>query len=433
MVEEMFPSWIKKRKRDPRSTVVENKSTKRRKRTNTSWSSSKWSELQPELLEMIIKRLSFVGMLRFKAVCSSWNSIARSYAASIINQTPWLTLPSDDDHTRRFYSLEEKKVYTVKNSFQDFPGASWCVGSSHGWLVILDDPNNIPHLFNPISENRSMELPHIPSTTNSLLGSPPFYHVAKAVLSSDPSCNNNFSAAIIYGIQPSRLAFYNHGDEEWTDLNGEHQEYCDIIFHNDKLFALADNGCVEAWDFRKPSPKKIINLQPASAKELDLDYTSNRDKFSTNTYLVESSDEIMSVVRCIGNFVNEEGKAIHEIDVPDEPYSPCPYRTLQFYVFKLNFAANKWEKVECLPNCALFLGGSQSISLSTKDVSGCEENSIYFTDDRWDEIELLGDTDSYGGHDMGVYNLEDKVVKQFYPFDKWRIDPPPFWIVPSPW
>lgn len=166
---------------------------------------------------------------------------------------------------------------------------------------------------------------------------------------------------------------------------------------------MAGNGFFESWHLRELSPQKAINLQPSFAKEIDLDYISHRDKFSTNTYLVESSGEILSsVVRCIGNFVNEEGKTIHEMDVLDELNSPCPYKTLQFYVFKLNFAANKWEKVDCLPNCALFLGCSQSISLSTKDVSGCEENSIYFTDDRWDEIELLGDNDSYGGHDMGV-------------------------------
>ncbi|KAL6132595.1 hypothetical protein ACLB2K_064835 [Fragaria x ananassa] len=208
-----------------------------------------------------------------------------------------------------------------------------------------------------------MELPHIPRSTTT-------------ILSTDPSRNKNFSVAITYGIQPSRLAFYNHGDEEWTDLNGEHQEYYDIIFHNDQLFALV------AMDMEL-SPQKAINLQPSLAKEIDLDYISHRDKFSTNTCLVESSGEILSVVRCIGNFVNEEGKTIHEIDVLDELNSPCPCKTLHFYVLKLNFAANKWEKVDCLPNW-------------------CEENSIYFTDDRWDEIEMLGDNDSCGGHDMGA-------------------------------
>lgn len=433
MVEEVFPSWTKKRKRDPLQWSTLENSTKKRK--TTSWSSSKWSELQPELLELIIKRLTFVDMLRLKAVCSSWNSTAQSCVALMMNKAPWLMLPSyqeNDDLTRCFYSLKDNKVYTIKNAFEDFRGA-WCVGSSHGWLVILMD-KKIPHLLNPIFGNKSIELPQIPSATSSLIGSNvPCYRVAKAVISSDPS-RYNFSVAIIYGMRPSRLAFYNHGDEEWTELNGEHQEYCDIIFHNDQLFALAENGSVEAWDFRKPSPKRSINLQP-SAKEVDLrDYTSD-ERFSTMTYLVESSGEILSVVRCIANYVNHEGKAIHEMDLPNEPCSPCPYRTLQFYVFKLNFAANKWENMESLRNRALFLGGSQSMSLSTGEVPGCEENSIYFTDDSWDAIEWSGhehEEDAHGGHDMGVYNLEEKVVKQFYQVDKWRIDPPPFWIVPNP-
>ncbi|BBG92586.1 F-box family protein with DUF295 [Prunus dulcis] len=59
------------------------------------------------------------------------------------------------------------------------------------------------------------------------------------------------------------------------------------------------------------------------------------------------------------------------------------------------------------------------MSVSTRDFPELEENSIYFTD-------------GYGGHDNGVYNIGNKVVKPFDQLDKWKIDPPPFWIVPNP-
>ncbi|KAM1543275.1 hypothetical protein ACFX15_012465 [Malus domestica] len=417
----------------------------RRHKTRRSISPN-WPDLQSEILELFMKNFSFPDKLRFKSVCSSWNHAMKCYYATSFPQTsPWLMLPSDEENvvnTRCFYSLREEKIYTVKNVLQECHDA-WCVGSSYGWLVIMDN-NSIPHLLNPVSQRRiqlpqiwSLHCPINPDSIEQLRRN----FIAKAVLSSYPSHNDSFVVAIIYGALPSKLGFCKYGEKgsRWRGLEGVHGEYCDVIFHKEKLYALAGDGSVEVWDFKKSStPIKTMNLhQPflelESVNRITKDLS--KEKYSTQTYLVESLGEILSVGRVIGNFVNHEGTAICEGDL-DEYGCFCPYRTLQFYVLKLNFTANKWEKVESLRDRALFLGGNQSMSVSVHDFPECEENSIYFTDDRWDEITLDVGRDhdyDYGGHDVGVYNIANKVVKPIYEFRKWRVEPPPFWIVPNPW
>ncbi|PQM36107.1 F-box protein [Prunus yedoensis var. nudiflora] len=336
-----------------------------------------WSELQPELLQLIMNNLSFVNILRFRAVCSSWNHAAKSCATSSCPpprtpSTPWLMLPSSSEENdqnnpasgaRCFYSLEEQKVYTIKSSFQDFDhAAAWCVGSSHGWLIFNSKANL--HLLNPISP-RKIQLP-------------PMWHIAKAVL---------------YLLRPD----------------------------SEQLFALAGDGSVEGsvevWEFNKSFPIKTIDLpQPfAEIEKADIMQNFSIYKYSTQNYLVESLGEILYVGRVIGNFINHEGIAVVQEDLPEGFDVIFPYRTLRFYILKLNITGKKWEKVESsLRNRALFLGGNQSMSVSTRDFPELEENSIYFTDDRLRDINFQFDC---SGHDNGVYNIGNKVVKPFDQLD----------------
>ena len=88
------------------------------------------------------------------------------------------------------------------------------------------------------------------------------------------------------------------------------------------------------------------------------------------------------------------------------------------------------EKVESLKDQVVFLGGNQSMSLSSHDFSECISNSIYFLDDRWFEMDV---DYLYGGHDFGFFNLDDEEIRQFYHYDLEKFDPPPFWITPNPW
>ncbi|XP_061993300.1 F-box protein At2g05970-like [Rosa rugosa] len=392
-----------------------------------------WSELPADLLELILKSLTAVDIIRFKAVCTSWMYATKYYP---LPQPPWLMLPSNqqnDVNSRRFFDVADKArtIYTMTNLFRGFSD-SWCIGSSHGWLVIVDKKTAV-HLFNPLSGGRSIELPEI----GTIAGIPRSFnidvhilhrlcriHTCKAVLSSNPSRNKNFMAAIIYNKRNSTLAYYKKGYRTWIELYNDHREsYSDVIFHNDdQLFALVrDGSSIDLWNLKEnPVVITTIRLQPCAISMVrgERRYFSSFLKYAS--YLVESLDEILLVVRIV---------VIHGL-----------YKTHSFRVFKVNVKNSQLEKVECLHDRVLFLGGNQSLSLSTRDFPALQDSSVYFTDDRWSMMNFNyyylgeGEKDShnnYGGHDVGVYSLEDGVVKLFDQIDNRQIIyPPPFWILP---
>ncbi|KAJ6402719.1 hypothetical protein OIU84_014762 [Salix udensis] len=63
-----------------------------------------------------------------------------------------------------------------------------------------------------------------------------------------------------------------------------------------------------------------------------------------------------------------------------------------------------------LDDQAVFMGRNHPASVLVCDLPGCEENSVYFTDDYW---ERMNENDLYGGHDMGVYNLKGQKCQTF--------------------
>ncbi|XP_004308486.1 PREDICTED: putative F-box protein At4g22660 [Fragaria vesca subsp. vesca] len=398
---------------------------------------SRWSDLPPELLELIMKKLASVDILRFEAVCSRWCKTAKSYISSPyftldMPQTPWLMIPGGEGnhiHTRRFFNLSEFKYYTIKNTFGYMPDAC-CIGSSHGWLVLTDEKARPARLLNPFSGDR-IDLPSIGWRSTIFLGMSRD-DVVKVVTSSKPPSEEDFGVVVVVVILNSttiglsQLACYRHGhDEGWTNISTVvSYAYHDGIFHstNGNLYALATDGSVEVWDMRQCSPITTLHLQPLS-HQLDIDLKLLIPCTDSMFYLVESLGELLLVRRFIRKTTDHPG---------------YPYRTVHFSIYRLKSISKgfEWEKVESLHNQSLFLGGNHSISLSCHSLPECEENSIYFTDDRWWEMNKNGKygVGNIGGHDLGVYNIKDDIVKPmpcYMRFDRSSINPPPFWIVPD--
>ncbi|KAL4600976.1 hypothetical protein ACB092_11G238700 [Castanea dentata] len=395
----MGESFRKRRK------ILGERFRKRRKISSKAWkaeteakysSSYSWSDLPAELLGLILRKVPFVDTIRCKAVCSSWRSAASQAQAEFhsIQSTPWLMLPSDqegDFTTSRFFNLAEKKVYKMKDVFGAFGDDVWCVGSCHGWLVMLDDEAN-PVLFNPFSRVH-IQLPLIHVEFFNPIDRSEFAQIkkdfiSKAILFADPSHSNNFGAVVVIYGTLSSLAYCKQGDTTWTNFAGEN-----------RLYALRCNCSVEVWEFQSALPTKILSIEPSTTLK-HVDGKLPRDKVSTQLYLVKTSSDFLIIQRTIGNFVNAEG----------DFSLVCPYRTKLFCVYKLDLSKKKLVKVESLKDQAVFLGGNQSLSLSSHDFSECISNSICFTDDPWSE---MGVDYLYGGHDFGLFNLDDEEISQF--------------------
>ncbi|CAL0325624.1 unnamed protein product [Lupinus luteus] len=331
---------------------------------------------------------------------------------------------------RSIFSVLDNKCYEWKNMFKNLAGA-WCVGSSHGCLVLLD--NKATPFILKLSSLLCTQFPPFP---------PPFLHplseanfvtymrkmfVIKAVLNRSPSRDDsNYILAIIYGCH-SKLAFCCKSST-WVEISYAKRSYYDIVLNNNYLHALAQDGSVEVWDLCEEVPRKILYVKPTMEINEQEDKEFPRDLFSTQLYMVLSGGEVLLVKRYIGNFVNEDGRVLYEGDLLSEDDTQpliCPYRTKHFSVYTL-LNGTKWEKVTSLHDRVLFLGANESISVPIQALQSCEANTIYFSDDRWEEMNM---DYSYGGQDWGVFSLQDRSVKLLLPYTD-MVKPPPIWVVP---
>lgn len=414
---------------------------------------SLWSDLPSELLELIALKLSMVEVARFKSVCSSWNNAARGYPTG-----PFLMVPSpadDQEQSLQFFSFQEgeekkKLVFTAKDNLEKLLDNGRCVGSSHGWLIVQDKFAN-PWLLNfftgkEIQIPKRETFPHIHSIEEiddenfEVKYNPKFDKyphcvskwfkdlqkdlIQKAVLSTNPSLDKNFKVAIIFS-SVSRLAYWNESKEghKWTVL-GHSCDYKDVVWDEERLCAINGQGIVEVWDLKSSVPTRKICVSPQNPGIFEVGFRFD----ALQLYLACSNGGIFVIARYIGDMVNENGEVVDEADLLlDDDTHPlvCPYRTLNFKVFKLDLIQETLSEVKSLQDQAMIVGGNQTVLLSTKDFDGLKKDSVYFSDNYWDRID---EDYMYGGHDVGIFNLGEGSIEMLCDLD--RIEPNPFWVLP---
>ena len=190
-------------------------------------------------------------------VCSSWNRIVRSPSnarqgwgslalIAFRNWRRWRYRRLPLFQCRR--ARNRAKIYKLKNRVcKDF-GKWRCIGSSHGWLILLDHERSCPFLLNPFSSTRILLPP--PETIADIVGyldgegyyvldcsnskrfisievlRDGFFH--KATPSSHPYLRKKYGAIVIYNNK-SKLAFWKHGEVTWHNFNGASQSgYTDV-------------------------------------------------------------------------------------------------------------------------------------------------------------------------------------------------------------
>ncbi|XP_074370532.1 putative F-box protein At4g22660 [Apium graveolens] len=407
-------------------------------------------DLPEDMSDKILLKMSLISILNFKTVCRSSRNVVRSFVSSSSNSqvhlVPWILLPRKLEDKRRigFSTYDDQMVFMRTNAPPEFYDGL-CLGTSHGWLVMLDKDIE-PYLFNPFSFEK-ITLPEIFTFPNiqCLFGSVgsgyyihyyenPYKHrrriksvqelrtkfVSKAVVSANPSHNNgNFFVLMISAWRKTGaiLAFCYSGDDVWMQLGDHDESYCDVICHDDMFYALNYPDEIEIWDVHNGYPTKrtsIVAKYPQKVFDTKRSLKF-RDCDTTRSYLVEVSGDLFLVVRFIGGLVRSHETSKFELR----------HETLCFQVYKLDTSIKKWEEVESLGDLVYFVGGNQSKSLLVPDNSAYKANSIYFTDDYWDMMYWRKNH-----YDIGVYHMEDKSIEKTLRFD-WQNEPPPFWIDPE--
>ncbi|KAL3507447.1 hypothetical protein ACH5RR_032829 [Cinchona calisaya] len=399
---------------------------------NKKSSRPNWSELNQDLLELIVDKLSYVDILRFKAVCTSWLAATERFSPG-----PLLILPSNqetdhrEEHVRLgAFSVKDKTIHDlnlVVEKHEDlllaYEGFR-VLGSSHGWLV-AENSSGL-YLLNIFSRTckilpgkATIPAPQSFGPKFSLFHSPTI--IRKAILTSNPSLDDDYKVIIIYGLCEN-LAFCGFGDDEWKGFS-DCEGYYDIVWYNMLLYTLRGGVNIEVWDFSDSCfPTKKMCIQCSYSPNVCF----QRDVYSTQWYLVPSLGEILFIVRYIGEFVNNKGELLCEGDLTDEI---CPYKTFKFQVYKVDMIERKLEQVKSLKDRVMFVGGNHGISVSAKDYQELEANSIYFTDDYLDR---LHEDYSYGGHDFGLFRLKDENIGSIFELDiSGRFEVAPFWVFPN--
>ncbi|XP_058733618.1 uncharacterized protein LOC131605257 [Vicia villosa] len=270
---------------------------------------------------------------------------------AFLSSAPYVILPSfnqetdyeDDDNNvhRNILVLFDDKYYKWNTIFNSHEGA-WCVGSSNNFLMFIDN-KGYPFLLNP-SSNTFIHVP--PFTSLIQHANVPSYSyyveslrksfVSKAVLMSSPS-PSQYTLAIMYDC-PCRIAFCNNHNASWVELYDAKRFYSDIVFHNNILYALDEDGFIEGWDFfHQKVPRKILEVNyPTLILDKEQEIKFPIDKFSTKLYLVISKRDFLLIERFIGNFVHPNGEVVYEGSNLSDQVEICPYRTKHFNVYKLD-------------------------------------------------------------------------------------------------
>ncbi|KAK7309433.1 hypothetical protein RJT34_06157 [Clitoria ternatea] len=358
------------------------------------------SELPADLLNEIVKYIhSLRDYVRIGAVCKTWNLALPKTIPNHITTPLRLVLPSQE-RIHQFSIVPHLRMPELHNCF--------IAGSSFGWLFCVGIDRTLL-VVNPLTKSR-FNLPPIPTFSPVAYGrniiEKPFIcmqrnFVTKIIFTCSPDHSKEFMAV---ANQRSRLAFCRSGDDTWTDIKhrGTWCKYEDIIYHDGKVYAIDDRYRLHEFDMKTARGGWSGVSMPRG----------DGHSYNYAKYLAFNPEgDLLLLVRHFEFYLEPVYKS---------------YKTCRVDVYKRN--ANKWMRECSLGNNVLVIGYNSPIWMShILDNKGNQlRNCICFSDNM---VEFHY-RDRVGGHDVGIYNLEDGTVTQIFPNSDF-IWPPPVWLSQS--
>ncbi|GER53383.1 hypothetical protein STAS_30889 [Striga asiatica] len=381
----------------------------------------------------------------------------RQIHPSSSSSSPWLMLPPSIDVTftgdasisYNFYSLADNKIVTHSLEERELADPLMVfAGSSLGWLALMS-PSRDLFLYNPISRRR-INLPSVgdlPDYPDNLA------EVNKVVLSCSPE-EPNCRAIIIYN-NVCALAFCCPGfSKEWTHIGDHHwfdenlgrafrEGYMDCVYstRHEALFSLTKQGVLESWDLRDPHSPRAVKIAEVGQRSGRIRYKKQKHLLLTcepveHLVVAGQDQDLLLVTQYVVVAFDFDGLYADGNDPSKKIIKRgLPCLTTDFAVKIFNPEDEDDVKyVKSLDGFALFVGfQSDAFALGVAEFAELKSNSIYFTDGVEDG--LIEDYPT-GGHDIGIFDYENKTVSPcYYPCDIKKMKktfPAPMWFFPTP-
>ncbi|KAF7045678.1 hypothetical protein CFC21_054761 [Triticum aestivum] len=321
-----------------------------------------WSDLPPELLGLVLKRLpSLADRVRLRAVCHPWRSNGLLQQLPI--PFPWLTLP---DGT--FFSIPGGEVHRMP-----IPDGARCCGAIDNWLFLMSSDDTCT-LMNPFSKT-TFELPNLVAVwrREAHYESDPKQLLYKLVTPSalDISPDSLIAALTKDGgngtlciSQPPIATYMVQGNRKPL------QHLFDVAFFDGKLYAVSVFGKLFSLKFRNnlgSKPKIKCVIESLGDCRGGPECIPREEVCTYRLYLVECGGRLLMVRR----FIRHIGPLSRD-------YVFENMQTGGFVVLEADLGSNpcRWRRISELG--ALFIGQHGSKSMPARECSGSEEDCIYF-------------------------------------------------------
>ncbi|GER56382.1 hypothetical protein STAS_34111 [Striga asiatica] len=407
-----------------------------------------------------------------RATDNKSNSVARNSSSDDNNwssvKSPWLMLPPSVECGNvlyyNFYNLAESRIERIRSTLEGDDDDAKFVGSSHGWIAVLNRRNHGLFLWNPMTEVR-INLPSLLTLPDPQINCCGI--VSKLILSCSPDHDVDQCRAMMIFGPFNRLAFCQPGrSTHWTPIGHLYWTkylYGEVSHHSDeeddyvrrytdcvyspthKLFFCYVMWRLECWDLGDlECPRicwsEIVRYMSGVASELETRVLCWRyPEVMTQQFLVvaEQMNQLFLMDRQVCLRMG-----------PDATYRPhiyfgkyrgwddkFPHQTFSFDVFKVDYISGKLIMTSLegsLDGLAMFIGKNHSFAIPTPTNHGLEKDCIYFTDTNRHQPPAGS---IYGGHDIGIYHCATRTFSDcFYPRDTNKINkivPAPMWFTPN--
>ncbi|XLR20687.1 hypothetical protein HN51_067475 [Arachis hypogaea] len=336
----------------------------------------RWLDIHQDLFNEMTKRFySYDNYIQLRLVCKQWNLELPKIPDG--NKVPWLVLSTGS---------------AAKESFQEEVRAPEDEG-----IGSLEE-KGIYHLMLPDMQDNIMYGSYMKGdriTHNLILVHK--IQIWKAIINSAPNNDNDsdFIAVVIYGLF-LELAFYMPNENRWIrfptkDLDDVH----DVIFFEEKIFAVDGNGQLYEFDTRTKSG-------PVGGKHEATPPPSIVGMPNCSYYLIggDNGSLLMLVKGVRYRYYMKNQKRF------------CKCETVKFDVYELKKNEKTWSRIHSLGNYILLIGRNSSVQILPSNFLNCRGNQIYFTDDMHDRREVYFENTTPASQ-IGIFDLEDGSCQTF--------------------